>query len=130
MPKLPGSTTAAANGMKTPNHVQVGKRPKCFFCGQQLKPSFAYAEDPRDAHKAWPHRRKIRIKVLGFGYRNQGLFCSLYHGYQFAVNQIKSSKAMKPSPTTESSIEPAQAAPGEQRSSGEPSAKETRLRVD
>lgn len=63
-------------------------RPACQHCGRRLRPDFV-TEQRRVPHpdgaKGYDTRTAYTGRIRGYGYRSQGIFCSLSHGYEYGL---------------------------------------------
>lgn len=61
----------------------------CLWCGHNLRPHYETPSDPRDWNERYMARARgekvPRGEIVGYGIYQEGLFCSLRCGYQFAA---------------------------------------------
>ena len=64
--------------------LPVGQRPKCRYCGKELRPQFRSHYPDRGSLR--PTHRTFEGKYGSYG---DNLFCGLNHGYYWAVRNAK-----------------------------------------
>jgi len=68
-----------------PEPLPVSRRPICKMCGKPLRPNFRVHSDPPNSLK-WTH------KTFRGTYGLDSLFCSISHGYSWAVWKLRQEK--------------------------------------
>ena len=54
--------------------------PLCKSCTAKLKPNFEI-------------KRRKKIRIIGYGYKSNGFFCSVICGFNYAIEELKNNTA-------------------------------------
>lgn len=80
---------------QVPGYLPPDKRPLCRYCGKAMRAVLTWDLVKNEETGAIRLGEYANVRVLGWGYKSDGLFCSASCGYEYGCRAVRNREDAK-----------------------------------